>query len=155
MVKVSIKKNVKPKTMKQKQKQTQNVTVNIGSVGKKRGRSRKQPVKKPTQQPIYQPTISYNQPVFKQSNPQPSSILASQPIAQPSSSLASSILATQSTPKVIAEEVKDQSTLRKALQEQNLQTDEPVTKGNDLERLRSARIKKLRNHQLWKKLEEK
>jgi len=130
MGKISIKKNVKPKTIKQKQKQTQNVTVNIGSISKKRGRPKRQSVvKKPTQQPTYQPIVSYNQPIFKQSTPQPSS-------------LASSILATQATPKVVAEEVKDQSTLRKALQEQNLQTDEPVTKGNDLERVRSERIKK-------------
>jgi hypothetical protein len=130
MAKISIKKNVKPKTIKQKQKQTQNVTVNIGSISKKRGRPKRQSVvKKPTQQPTYQPIVSYNQPIFKQSTPQPSS-------------LASSILATQATPKVVAEEVKNESTLRKALQEQSLQTDEPVTKGNDLERVRSERIKK-------------
>ena len=127
MGKVSIKKNVKPKTMKQKQKQTQNVTVNIGSISKKRGRPKRQPVKKPIQQPTSQPIVSYNQPIFKQSNPQPSS-------------LASSILATQATPKVVAEEVKDQSSLRKALLEQN--TDEPATKVNDLERVRSERLKK-------------
>jgi hypothetical protein len=127
MGKVSIKKNVKPKTMKQKQKQTQNVTVNIGSISKKRGRPKRQPVKKLIQQPTSQPIVSYNQPIFKQSNPQPSS-------------LASSILATQATPKVVAEEVKDQSSLRKALLEQN--TDEPETKVNDLERVRGERLKK-------------
>ena len=145
MTKVSIKKNVKPKTIKQKQRQSQkqNVTVNIGtSAIKKRGRTTKksQPVKQT--QPISQPIIqSYNQPIFKQPSSLASSILASQPTAQPSS-LASSILATQATPKVIAEEVKEQSTLRKALQEQITQVDEPVTKANDLERIRSERIKK-------------
>ena len=131
MVKVSIKKNIKPKTTKQKQKQTQktNVIVNISSevIKKKRGRPtrrskiEKQPTKPSSQQPI---TQSYNQPIFKQSTPQPSS-------------LASSILATQATPKVIAEKVKQQSSLSKALQEQN--TDEPVTKVNDLERVRGER----------------
>ena len=117
MTKVSIKKNVKPKTLKQKQRQTQkqNVTVNIGTGAiKKRGRQTKkaQPVK-PVQslsQPIIQ---SYNQPIFKPPIPQ-------------QSSLASTILATQLTPKVVAEEAKEQTSLKKALQEQN--TDEPVTK---------------------------
>jgi len=131
MGKVSIKKNVKPKTIKQKQKQTQNVTVNIGSISKKRGRPKRQsqPVKKPVQQPTSQPIVSYNQPIFKQSTPQPSS-------------LASSILATQATPTAIKKEVTEQSSLQKALQEQNTQIDEPVTKGNDLERVRSERMKK-------------
>ena len=96
MVKVLIKKNIKPKTtnLKQKQKQTQTVNINIGDTftKKKRGRParrsklEKQPTKPSSQQPI---TQSYNQPIFKQSNPQPSS-------------LASSILATQLTPKVVA-----------------------------------------------------
>ena len=91
MVKVLIKKNIKPKTTKQKQKQTQktNITVNIGDTitKKKRGRPtrwsklEKQPTKPSAQQPI---TQSYNQPIFKQSTPQPST-------------LASSILATQYT----------------------------------------------------------
>ena len=130
MGKVSIKKNVKPKTIKQKQKQTQNVTVNIGSISKKRGRPKRQSVvKKPTQQPTSQPIISYNQPIFKQSTPQPSS-------------LASSILATQATPTAIKKEETQQTSLQKALQEQITQTDEPVTKGNDLERVRSERMKK-------------
>ena len=147
MTKVSIKKNVKPKTIKQKQRQTQkqNVTVNIGtSAIKRRSRQPKktQPVK--PAQSISQPIIqSYNQPIFKppisQQSSLASSILASQPTAQPSS-LASSILATQATPKVKAEEVKQQSSLSKALQEQN--TDEPVTKVNDLERVRGERLKK-------------
>ena len=147
MTKVSIKKNVKPKTTKQKQRQTQkqNVTVNIGtSAVKRRSRQPKkaQPVK--PAQSISQPIIqSYNQPIFKppisQQSSLASSILASQPTAQPSS-LASSILATQATPKVIAEEVKQQSSLSKALQEQI--TDEPVTKVNDLERVRGERLKK-------------
>ena len=130
MGKVSIKKNVKPKTIKQKQKQTQNVTVNIGSISKKRGRPKRQSVvKKPIQQPTSQPIVSYNQPIFKQSTPQPSS-------------LASSILATQATPKVVAEEVKDQPSLRKALQEQN--SNDPIeTKTNDLERVRNKRVEKL------------
>ena len=64
MVKVLIKKNIKPKTTKQKQKQTQktNVTVNISSdiIKKKRGRParrsklEKQPTKPTSQQPITQ-----------------------------------------------------------------------------------------------------
>ena len=136
MGKVSIKKNVKPKTIKQKQKQTQktNVTVNIGSISKKRGRPKRQVVKKPVQQPTSQPIVSYNQPIFKQSNPQPSSL---------PSSLASSILATQSTPKAVAEEVKNESSIKKALQEQvtNIDT-EPEKLVNDLERTRRERIKK-------------
>ena len=127
MTKVSIKKNVKPKTLKQKQRQTQkqNVTVNIGTGAiKKRGRQTKkaQPVK--PAQSISQPIIqSYNQPIFKPPIPQ-------------QSSLASSILATQLTPKVVAEEVKEQTSLRKALQEQN--TDESTPKANELERVRGG-----------------
>jgi hypothetical protein len=128
MTKVSIKKNVKPKTLKQKQRQTQkqNVTVNIGTGAiKKRGRQTK---KAQPAQSISQPIIqSYYQPIFKPPIPQ-------------QSSLASTILATQLTPKVVAEEAKEQTSLKKALQEQN--TDEPVTKKNDLERVRGERIKK-------------
>ena len=136
MGKVSIKKNVKPKTIKQKQRQTQktNVTVNIGSISKKRGRATKkqQLQKKPVQQSS-QPVIqSYNQPIFKQTTPQ-----------QQPTSLASSILATQSTPAIIKKEETQQTSLQKALQEQNTQIDEPVTKANDLERVRDARLKKL------------
>ena len=137
MGKVSIKKNVKPKTIKQKQRQTQktSVTVNIGSISKKRGRptkKRQQLEKKPTQQPVSQPSIiSYNQPIFKQ-----------QPTQQPTS-LASSILATQASPAIIKKEEIQQSSLQKALGEQNTQTDEPVTRANDLERVRDARVKKL------------
>ena len=133
MVKVVIKKNVKPKTVKQKQKQTQktNVTVNIGTnpTKRKRGRpSTKQPVK-PVQTSINPIIQSYNQPIFKQPNQQPTS-------------LASSILATQEKPKVVAEEVKEQTSLRKAIQEQNTQTEEPVSKVNDIERVRKERIKR-------------
>ena len=139
MVKVLIKKNVKPKTTKQKQKQKQtqktNVVVNIGSevIKKKRGRPtrrsklEKQTTKPASQQPI---TQSYNQPIFKQSTPQ-----------QPST-LASSILATQDKPKVVKEDVKEESTIRKALIDQDLQTVDPITKKNDLERVKVERIRK-------------
>jgi len=112
MVKVLIKKNIKPrkKIMKQKQSQKQTVNINIGDTitKKKRGRptKRAQPVK-PTQQPIIQ---SFNQPIFKQSTPQPSN-------------LSSAILATQD--------------------KQNTQTGEPVSKANDLERVKTERITKL------------
>jgi hypothetical protein len=118
MVKVSIKKNIKPKKMKQKQKQTQktNVVVNISSdvIKKKRGRPAKrskiekqitkptsqQPVNKPTLQPIAPVIQSYNQPIFnKQSQPE--------------------------------------SSFRKALIEQNLQIEEPISKKtNDLEKVK-------------------
>jgi len=141
MGKVSIKKNVKPKTIKQKQKQTQNVTVNIGSISKKRGRPKRQTiVKKPIQQPTTQPIVSYNQPIFKQSTPQP--------IQQPSS-LASSILATQSTPTAIKKEEIQQSTLKKALEEQVTNIDTaPEKVVNDLERVRKERIKKFEKPQV-------
>jgi hypothetical protein len=136
MAKVVIKKNVKPKIVKQKQKQTQktNVTVNIGTTPTKRKRGRpstKQPVKpvKPVQTSINPIIQSYNQPIFKQPNQQPTS-------------LTSSILATQEKPKVVAEEVKEQTSLRKAIQEQNTQTEEPVSKVNDIERVRKERVKK-------------
>jgi len=146
MVKVSIKKNVKPKTVKQKQKQSQktNVTVNIGSdiIKKKRGRppkkSKIEKQKPASQQPIIQ---SYNQPIFKQSTPPASSVAGMQP--QQLSNLASSILASQNTPKVVKEEIKEESALKKALTEQSLQTEEPITKANDLERVRVERIKKV------------
>lgn len=132
MTKIAIKKNVKPKTVKQKQKQTQktNVTVNIGTniIKKKRGRPpKKAQAVKPVQQPINPVIQSFNQPMFKQSTPQPTS-------------LTSSILATQDKPKVVSEEVKEQSTLRKALEEQNTNIEEP--KVNELERVRSERVKK-------------
>jgi hypothetical protein len=138
MVKVSIKKNIKPKTTKQKQKQTQKqiVNINIGDTitKKKRGRPtkkskiEKQQIKPVSQQPIIQ---SYNQPIFKQSTPQ-----------QPSS-LASSILASQNIPSVKKEEVKEESTIRKALIDQNLSTaEDPIEKTNDLERVRVERLKK-------------
>ena len=137
MTKINIKKNPKPqKKIKQKQKQTQkqNVTVNIGTnIIKKRGRPKKaQPVKQPPtkQAPIISPSFqSLNQPIFKP------------PISQPSS-LTASILATQEKPKVVAEEKKEQSSLIKALQEQN--SNDPIeTKTNDLERVRSKRVEKL------------
>lgn len=139
MTKINIKKNEKPqKKTKQKQKQTQkqNVTVNIGTnVIKKRGRPKKaQPTKQtPTKQaqPIIAPSFSsFNQPIFKP------------PIPQQQSSLASTILATQEKPKVVAEEKKEQTTLQKALQEQN--SNDPIeTKENDLERVRNKRVEKL------------
>jgi hypothetical protein len=139
MVKVSIKKNVKPKTLKQKQKQTQNVTVNIGSINKKRTRTKKklQIEKKPIQQPVIAPSIiSYNQPTFKQS-PQ-------QPIQPQPSSLTSSILATQSAPNIVSNENKIESALTRALVEQNTNTDtNPEELINDLERTRKKRIEKL------------
>lgn len=138
MTKINIKKNSKPqKKIKQKQKQTQkqNVTVNIGTnVIKKRGRPKKaqQTKQVPTKQaqPVISPSFSsFNQPIFKP------------PVSQPSS-LASTILATQDKPKVVAEEKKEQSSLQKALQEQN--SNDPVeTKGNDLERVRNKRVEKL------------
>ncbi len=150
MGKVSIKKNIKPKkittkkTVKPKKKvikdkdkdqtqtQTQNVIVNVSEeVKKKRGRPTKrskiEKQKPASQQPI---TQSYNQPIFKQSIPQ-----------QPSN-LASSILASQNTPKVIKEEAKEESAIKKALIDQNISTEEPETKANDLERVRSERLKK-------------
>ena len=131
MVKVSIKKNVKPKKtiIKQKQKQTQKVTVNIGSnIIKKRNYKKKenkenQPVKqKLLKESISQPSItSYNQPIFKP------------PSALPVSSLASSILATQ--PNIASQEIKNESAINRALQEQitNIDTD-PEKIVNDLEK---------------------
>jgi hypothetical protein len=131
MGKVSIKKNVKPKTIKQKQKQTQktNVTVNIGSISKKRGRPKRQShieKKKPTQQPIYEPIV-FNQPIFKQTNPQPQS-------------LASSILATQEKPKIVSNEIKQESAITRALVEQNTNTDDPENLVNDLEKTKKKVI---------------
>jgi hypothetical protein len=131
MGKVSIKKNVKPRTVKQKQKQTQktNVTVNIGSISKKRGRPKRQSYiekKKPTQQPIYQPIVS-NQPIFKQTNPQPQS-------------LASSILATQEKPKIVSNEIKQESAITRALVEQSTNTDDPENLVNDLEKTKKKVI---------------
>jgi len=148
MVKVSIKKNIKPKkittkkTVKPKKKvmkekenkdqtQTQNVIVNVNETitKKKRGRPAKRSTieKKPAQQqPI---TQSYNQPIFKQSTPQPST-------------LTSSILASQNIPRVIKEEAKEESALKKALIEQNLSTaEDPIEKSNDLERVRNYKPK--------------
>ena len=155
MGKVSIKKNIKPKktitkkTVKPKktipkkevqkekeQTQSQNVIVNINDTitKKRRGRPSKkaQEIKKPIQQPIAPVIQSYNQPLFNKQAPQ-----------QPSS-LASSILASQNVPKVIKEEVKEESALKKALIDQNLSTSEdPIEKSNDLERVRVERIKKV------------
>jgi hypothetical protein len=133
MVKVIIKKNVKPKKIKQKQKQKQtqktNINIKIGDTitKKKRGRPAKRSTieKKPVQQiaPVIQ---SYNQPVFNKPAPQ---------------STFASILASQEKPNIIAKELKDQSTITQALVEQNTQTEEP--KVNDLERVRKERVKKL------------
>jgi len=130
--KITIKKNKKlTKTQKQKQTQKQNVTVNIGTnITKKRARTSPQKKQPTTQQPIIAPSFqSLNQPIFKQPTQQPTS-------------LASSILATQSTPANIKKEEIQQTSLQKALQEQNTQINEPVSKANDLERVRSERIKK-------------
>jgi len=144
MVKVSIKKNVKPKktttkktvkpkkkVMKEKEKnqaQSQSVVVNINDTitKKKRGTTKRSTIeKKPVQQiaPVIQ---SYNQPVFNKPAPQ---------------STFASILASQEKPNIIAKELKDQSTITQALIEQNTQTEEP--KVNELERVRKERIKKL------------
>jgi hypothetical protein len=138
MTKIIVKKNTKPRkkaTQKQKQTQKQNVTVNIGTnIIKKRGRPKKatQTKQQPTKQaqPIISPSFSsFNQPIFKPPIPQ-------------QSSLASTILATQERPKVVAEEKKEQSSLIKALQEQN--SNDPIeTKTNDLERVRNKRVEKL------------
>lgn len=153
MGKVSIKKNIKPKktitkktvkpkktiTKKEVQKekeqtQSQNVIVNINDTitKKKRGRPTKKSTieKKPVSQAIAPVIQSYNQPIFNKQAPQ-----------QPSS-LASSILASQNVPKVIKEEAKEESALKKALIDQNISTEEPENKANDLERVRVERIKK-------------
>jgi hypothetical protein len=101
MVKVVIKKNVKPKKVKtkqkQKQKQTQKTNINI-TIGdtitkKRRGVStkREQPIKKPIQQAIAPVIQSYNQPIFKQPAPQ-------------QSTLTSSILASQEKPNILDKE---------------------------------------------------
>jgi hypothetical protein len=137
MVKVVIKKNIKPKkkVMKQKQNQKQTININIGDTitKKKRGRPSKKaqqaiPVKKPIQQPIAPVIQSYNQPIFNK------------PTSQPS--LLSSILATQEKPSIIAKEKKEESALTKALIEQNTQTEDAEPKVNDLERVRTERLKK-------------
>ena len=93
----------------------------------KRSKIEKTAIKPASQQPI---TQSYIQPIFKQSAPQ-----------QPSS-LASSILASQNIPKVLKEEDKQESTIRKALIDQDLPTADPITKTNDLERVKVERIRK-------------
>jgi len=144
MVKVSIKKNVKPKkittkrTVKPKKKvikekekdqtQTQSVVVNIKDTitKKRRGRAipikKAQPINKPAQQ-SFNPIISTNnQPIFKQ------------PAQQ--STLASSILASQEKPNIVDKEKKEQSALTKALIEQNTDTEVEEPKENDLERVR-------------------
>ena len=89
MVKVVIKKNIKPKkkVMKQKQNQKQTININIGDTitKKKRGRTSRKaqqaiPVKKPIQ-PIAPEIQSYNQPIFNKPTSQPSllsSILTTQ-----------------------------------------------------------------------------
>ena len=137
MVKVTIKKNIKPKkkVMKQKQKQTQKTNINI-SIGdtitkKKRGRptKRAQEVKKPIQQPIAPVIQSFNQPTFKQPTPQPT--------------LATSILASQEKPNIMAKEIKQETAIQKALVEPNTQTEEAIPKVNELEKVKKERIKKL------------
>jgi len=147
MVKVSIKKNVKPKTIKQKQRQTQkqNVTVNIGTgaIKKRRRQTKKAQVITKKTQPINQQSIqTFNTPVFKQP-----STLVSQPVAQPST-LASSILATQEQPNIVAKEIKQETSLQKALIEQSTNTEEAKSKINELEKskketARAKRIEKL------------
>ena len=147
MVKVSIKKNVKPKTIKQKQRQTQkqNVTVNIGTgaIKKRRRQTKKAQVITKKTQPINQQSIqTFNTPVFKQP-----STLVSQPVAQPST-LASSILATQEQPNIVAKEIKQETSLQKALIEQSTNTEEAKPKINELEKskketARAKRIEKL------------
>ena len=147
MVKVSIKKNVKPKTIKQKQRQTQkqNVTVNIGTgaIKKRRRQTKKAQVITKKTQPINQQSIqTFNTPVFKQP-----STLVSQPVAQPST-LASSILATQEKPDIVAREIKQETSLQKALIEQSTNTEEAKPKINELEKskketARTKRIEKL------------
>jgi len=147
MVKVSIKKNVKPKkittkktvkggkkkVMKEKEKtqaQSQSVVVNIKDTITKKRRGRAIPIKKPVQQPIAPLIQSYNQPIFKQPAPQ-------------QSTLTSAILASQEKPNILDKEKKEQSALTKALIEQNTDTEVEEPKVNDLERVRKERIKKL------------
>lgn len=130
MSKISIKKNIGP-TKKQKQKQTQkqSVVVNIGAVGKTKRRTR-QPTrqKQPTTQPTFAPTFA---PSFF--NRLPNQSLLATP---------NQLITQQEKPKVLVEEVKEQSALTKAIQEQNDQTAEPVVKVNDLEKVRVQRVKK-------------
>jgi hypothetical protein len=139
MSKISIKKNIGP-TKKQKQKQTQkqSVVVNIGAVGKTKRRTRQPPRQSPKKSSTTQPPVAIA-PTFAPSffNRQPN---------QPNQSLLATpnqlLLTQQEKPKVLVEEVKEQSALRKALQEQNDQTAEPVVKVNDLEKVRAERVKK-------------
>jgi hypothetical protein len=141
MGKVSIKKNVKPKKVAPKKKitpkkvapnkkegqtQTQSLTVNIGSnITKKRART--SPQKKQIAPKAYTPSaiypssvISLNQPNIKYPNPLVSAI------------------AQQEKPKVIIDEVN----LIKAIEEQNKQPEIEENKVNDLEKVRSTRVKK-------------
>jgi hypothetical protein len=139
MSKISIKKNIGP-TKKQKQKQTQkqSVVVNIGAVGKTRRRTRQPPrqslKKSSTTQPPVAIAPTFAPSFFNRLPNQPNQSL----LATPNQLL----LAQQEKPKVLVEEVKEQSALRKALQEQNDQTAEPVVKVNDLEKVRAQRVKK-------------
>jgi hypothetical protein len=150
MSKISIKKNIGPtkkqsaargdssKGTKQKQTQKQSVVVNIGAVGKTRRRTRQPPRQSPKKSSTTQPPVAIA-PTFAPSffNRQPN---------QPNQSLLATpnqlLLTQQEKPKVLVEEVKEQSALRKALQEQNDQTAEPVVKVNDLEKVRAERVKK-------------
>jgi hypothetical protein len=159
MSKISIKKNIGPtkiaksvygRSPKQKQKQTQkqSVVVNIGTTkGRRPTSKRKSPVKQklqsqqpvakgvygqspivvaPTFAPIFnKPNIGQNQNPFAFQNP----------VAQ--------LIAQQEKPKVLKEEFLEQSTIAKALSEQNTQTDETVVRANDLERVRAKRLEKL------------
>ena len=133
MVKVSIKKNVKPKKIKKTAKpkkkvlkekkltQTQSITVNIQKNRRGVANKKQLPINKPIQQAIT--PLQSTAPTIKLSNQ----------LTTPSS-LTSSILASQEKPDILAKELKDQSALTKALIEQNTETEEP--KVNDLERVR-------------------
>jgi hypothetical protein len=143
MVKVSIKKNVKPKkittkkTVKPKKKvakekkltQTQSITVNIQKNRRGVANKKQLPINKPIQQAIT--PLQSTAPTIKLSNQ----------LTTPST-LTSSILASQEKPNILAKELKDQSALTKALIEQNTDTEVEETKENDLERVRKERIKK-------------
>jgi len=148
MVKVSIKKNIKPKKTKktvkpnkkekdQTQTQTVNISINDTITKKRRGRptKRTQEIKKPIQQPIAPVIQSYNQPVFNKPAPQ-------------QSSLSSSILASQEKPSIMKKEIKEETALQKALIEQNTETAESKPIVNELERIRDVRVKKLEEPEL-------
>jgi hypothetical protein len=118
--------------------QKQNVTVNIGTTraGKRTVNTKKKPQIQPpiTVAPTFSPV--FNKPSIPFQQPQTTQIL--QP--NPQSILSNALL--QPTQQAIKEDQTQTSALRKALGEQQLQTDEPVTKANDLERVRSKRTEK-------------